>query len=498
MKSSVFISLLLILVAVMCSLPFVWSIESYKVIVRALDSEGAPLDGAWVKVTTQYAVDDLRSQEKQTNASGYAVFDQINSSLPSAEVRIYWRGVIVAYQAVTLNPGTNEFTIYCNVSSLTISTIDGNNNPLEAAKVTASWVTDITYSTTSTTNSEGTVVFPQMPHSNYQISVQWQNMLVHESAFNLTSSKTTYVAQCQVFSLTVHVANRRDQAIPNSKVTVTHTENNWTLLDTTGNDGTAIFAQVPSGNYTILATYQATFNTTLISLTQNMQVSIKLNITGSFEVTVQVSWSDGEPVSNAIVSVQNHYGQQLLNGVSDEYGTFTTTLSEGTYVITVVKNTLSITKNITVTNQTLVPITFDASLRTYALTIEVIDEKSVRVDNAIVELYQNGNLIDSSKTVGGTVTLNVRQGTYHVVVRLNNKQRDKIIEVNDDMRLIMSFYESKPITVLLTFIIIPVLIATSLGLLLFHFKRRREGFGFGVNRYFKVSKLKYIVSIKIY
>jgi len=426
------------------------------------------------------------------------VFDQIYSSMPSAEVRIYWRGVIVAYKTVTLNQGTNEFTIYCNVSALTILAVDGNDNSLDAAEVTVSWVTDITYSSTSITNSEGIVVFPQMPHFNYQVSVQWQSMLVHESAFNLTSSTSTYVVQCQVFSLTVQVTNRRDQAISNSKVTLTHTEISWTSTNTTRNNGIAIFTQVPFGNYTILATYQATSNTTEVSISRNTQVSLRLNISGSFEVTVQVSWSDGQPVSNAIVSVQNHYGQQLLNGVSDEYGTFTTILSEGTYIIRVVKNTLSITKNITVTNQTLVSITFDASLRTYALTIEVIDERGSKVDNAVVELHQNGNLIESSKTIGGAVTFNVRQGTYQVIVKLNNKQREKIIEVNDDMRLMISFYESNPTTMLLTFILIPALIATLLGLVLLHFKRKREGLGFEINRYFKVSKLKYIASIKIH
>jgi hypothetical protein len=479
-------------------MPFAWSIESYKVVVRALDKEDAPLNGAWVKITTQYAIDDFRSQEKQTNASGFAIFDQVNSSLPSAEVRIYWRGVIVAHQTVTLDSGTNEFNILCNVSNLTISTIDGNNNPLKAAEVTVSWVTDITYSTVSKTNSEGIAVFPQMPHYGYQVSVRWQSMLVYESAFNLTSSTSTYVAQCQVFSLTVHVTNRRDQAIQGSTVTVTHTENDWSLLNATGSDGIAIFAQVPSGSYTILITYQATSNMTAISLTQNKLVSIKLNIAGSFEVTVQVAWSDGEPVTNAIVTVQNNHGQQLFSGASDEYGTLTVVLSEGTYVITVVKNALSTTQNVTVTNQTIVFITFDASLRTYTLTIEVIDERGLKVDSAVVELYQNGKLIDDSQTIGGTAIFNVKQGTYKVIVRLNGKQREEVVEVNDDVRRVMSFYEGNPITLLLTFIVIPILIAASLGTLVFYFRRKSGCFSLGINRYFKVSKLKYIASIKIY
>lgn len=476
MKKSVFIGLTLFFVTATIYMPFVWSIESYKVVVRALDKEDAPLSGAWVKITTQYAIDDLRSQEKQTNASGFAVFDQINSSLPSADVRIYWRGVIVAYQTVVLNPGTNEFNIYCNVSNLAVLTIDANDGPLKAAEVAISWVTDVTYSKSSLTNSEGIAVFPQMPHYNYQVLVRWQKMLVYENSFNLISSASPYVAQCQVFGLTVHVANRRDQAIRDSTVTLTHAKNAWSLHSATGSDGTAFFAQVPSGNYTVLAAYQATSNTTSVLLTQNTEVLIKLDIAGSFEVNVQVAWSDGKPVSNAIVSVQNSFGQQILSGVSDEYGTLTMTLSEGTYVIRVVKNALSVSQNITVTNQTIVPITLDASLRTYTLTVEVRGERGFNVDNAVVELYQNGNLIDSSETLEGTATFNVKQGTYTVIVKLDSKRREKVVEVNDDARLAISFYEENLITLLLTFLAIPLLVVVFAGLLMLYFKRRKRMF----------------------
>jgi hypothetical protein len=315
-----------------------------------------------------------------------------------------------------------------------------------------------------------------MPHYTYQVSVKWQNTLVYENVLNLTSLTSTYVALCKVFRLTVHVTNRRDQNVQGSTVTVTHVEKDWSRSNTTRSDGTTTFAQVPSGNYTVLATYQATSNTTVISLEQNTQVSIKLNITGSFEVTVQVAWSDGEPVSNARVTVQNTYGQQLLSDITDEDGTLTMTLSEGTYVIEVVKNTLSIKQNVTVTNQTIVPITLDASLRTYILTVEVIDERGLKADNAVVEIFQDGNLIDSSKTIGGTATLSLKQGTYKVIVKLDSKQREEVIKVNDDMRLVISFYESNPMTLLLTFIVIPVLIAASVGMLLFYFKRKRRMF----------------------
>jgi hypothetical protein len=474
-RVSVFLMLLVVVAAFQASPA--WSIESYEVIVRALDRAEAPLSGAWVKITTQYDVNNLRSQEKQTNASGYAVFDQIDSSLPSAEVRIYWRGVIVAYRTVTLSSGTNEFIIFCNVSNLRVLTVDSNGIPLKAAEVTVTWTTDITYLETSLTNSQGEAVFSQMPHIDYDVSVQWQNFEVHSGTFSLTSSTSLYKAYCQVFSLAVHVVNRRNQNIQGSTVTVASAQIDWFLLNKTGTDGVAVFAQVPLGNYSIDAAYQAALNTTTIALVQNMEVSLKLDIAGSFEVTVRVEWSDGKPVTKAIVTVQNNYGQQLFSEVTDEDGTLTMILSEGAYIVQVVRNALSITQNISVTNQTFVLITFDASLRTYTLTVKVTDERGLVVDNAVVELYQNGNLIASSQTTEGIAIFNVKQGTYNVIAKLSSKQKEKIVEVKNDLTIIISFYESNPAMMLLTYILIPSLIAICVGLLwLFHFKRRNRLF----------------------
>jgi hypothetical protein len=477
MRSCVFVGLTLLLVMATFYLPFVWSVESYKVVVRALDKDDAPLSGAWVKITTQYDVDDLRSQEKQTNASGFAVFDQIVSSLSSAEVRIYWRGAIVTYQTVALSSGTNEFTFYCNVSSLTVLVVDDNDVPLKTAKVTISWITDVTYSETASTDSEGAAVFSQMPHIDYEVSVRWQNLKVHEGTFGLTGSTSIYKARCRVFSLAVHVMNRRNQNLQGSTVTVTHAEAEWSLLNKTETNGVAVFAQVPSGNYSIRAVYQATSNITAISVTQNTEVSLKLNITGKFEVTIQVEWSDGEPVSKAIVTVQNSYGQQLLSEVTNENGTLKTTLSEGAYTVKVIKNTLSKTQNITVTNRTLVHVTFDASFRTYTLTIKVIDETGSSVDNAAVEIYQNGKLIHSSQTTQGIAVFNLKQGTYNVIAKLGDKQREKIVEVKADTTVTISFYENNKIRLLLTYTMIPVLIIASAGLLfLYYFKRKNRLF----------------------
>jgi hypothetical protein len=471
----VFLALLVVIIAFQA--PLAWPVESYEVIIRALDRDEAPVSGAWVKITTQYDVNDLRSQEKQTNASGIAVFDQINSSLPSAEIRIYWRGVIVAHQTVALSPGTNEFTVLCNISDLIVLPVDENEVPLKGAEVTISWTTDITYSEATLTNNKGKAVFFQMPYTDYKVSVRWQSIEVHSSIFSLTSSTTLYTAPCKVFRLTVQVVNRRNQNIQGSTVTITSTQIDWSISNKTGFNGEAVFAQVPLGNYSIRAAYHAALNTTTISLKQNVKVTLKLDIAGSFEVTVRVEWSDGKPVAKAMVTILNSYEQQLLSEVTNETGTLSVILSEGIYVVKVVKNDLSTTQNVEVTNQTLVLVTFDASLRTYTLTIRVVNEKGLIADNVVIKLYQNGNLIDSSQATEGTVLFQVKQGVYEVTAQFNEKQRQRVVEVESDMTVTISFYEVNPTMMLLIYMVIPIFVAVFAGILFFfYFKRRNRLF----------------------
>lgn len=477
MKNLVPAFLMLLVVMIAFQAPLAWSIESYEVIIRALDRAEAPVSEAWVKITTQYNVNDLRSQEKQTNASGFAVFDQINSSLPSAEIRIYWRGVIVAYQTVALSSGANEFTIFCNISDLMVLPVDENEVSLKGAEVTISWTTDIIYSESTLTNPEGEAVFFKMPYTDYKVSVRWQSVEVHSSTFSLTSSTTLYTAPCKVFRLAIQVVNLRNQNIQGSTVTITSTQMDWSISNKTRVNGVAVFAQVPLGNYSIRAAYHAVLNTTTIPLKQNVKVTLKLDIAGSFEVTVRVKWSDGKPVTKAMVTILNSYEQQLLSKVTNETGTLSVILSEGIYIVKVVKNDLSTTQNVEIPNQTLVLVTFDASLRTYTLTIRVVDERGLIADNVVVKLYQNGNLIGSSQATGGTALFKVKQGVYKVTAQFNNKQSQKVVEVESDMTVTISFYEVNPAMMLLVYMVIPVFVAVFAGMLFFfYFKRRNRLF----------------------
>ena len=469
---------MLLLIFLSC-VPFVHSQETYTLIINVVDGTEDPITGVFVQVIYMFAVNETPASTfpKQTNASGFVEFT-IQSIEPSANITVSWLGTQVAFQEVNLSPGTSFFTVTCDVSDVTILTLDGKGRPLQGAEVKLDWNEDWPpgIPNTRTTDNQGLVIFPQMPYYSYPVSVKWQDKLVHEDTFDFTSSTTTYVAECKVYDLTVNVVDREDRPISEANVTVTRSDE-WETSKKTDN-GVAAFTQLATENYSVEASFLSSSNTTTINLLEDTEVFLKLNISvlRIFEVKVKVVWSDEKPVSEATVTVQNNYGQQILSGITDVDGTLTITLSEGAYIVKVVKNTLSTTKNITVTDHAIVPVTFDASLRTYTLTIEVIDDTGVNANNAVVELYQNGNLIDRSETLGGTAVFNVKQGTYKMITKLNNKQREEIIEVKDDVKLVMSFYENNPITLLLTFLIMPMLIVASVGLLIFHFKRRKRLF----------------------
>lgn len=466
---------MLLLIFLSC-FPFVRSQETFTLVIKVVDQTEDPITGAFVQVIYMFAVNEAPASTfpKQTNASGFVEFT-IQSIEPSANITVSWLGAQVAFQEVNLSPGTNFFTITCDISDVTILTLDSKGRPLQGAEVKLDWNEDWPpdVPNTRTTDNQGLVIFPQMPYYSYPVSVKWQVKLVHEDTFYFTSSTTTYVAECKAYDLTVNVVDKEDRPISEADVGVTRSDE-WKTSKKTDN-GVAALTQLATENYSVEASFLSSSNTTTINLLEDTEVFLKLNISvlRIFDVTVEVMWSDGKPVSKAIVTVQNNYGQQLLSDITDVNGTLTITLSEGAYMVRVVKDALSITKNVTVTDQTIVPVTFDASLRTHTLTVEVIDERGLTPNNAVVELYQNGNLIDISETFGGTAVFNVKQYTYKVIAKLDNKQRERIIEIKDDVKLVMSFYEGNPTTLPLIFLTIPMLIVASVGLLLFYCKRRK-------------------------
>jgi len=344
------IALASLLVIFLCCLTSIFAAGTYTLVIDAVDKEGDPLSGAWVRVTTLYGPGDYRSSYEETNASGFAVFNDVYSSIPSANVTIYWRSVEVVYETVDLGDGENSFVIVCNVSDLTVLAQDSENNPLIGADVTLSWERDIPQTLESTTNGQGLVVFQQMPYYEYQVATECKNRQVHDGTFDFNDSATIYVADCEVHDLDVKVFDGEDRPISGAEVLISR-DDGWKASELT-DYGTAIFTQLAFGNYSVEASYESHSNTTTAELVESLVATLHLNIKYSprtFEITVRAVWDDGKPTSGANVVILDSLGEVVSTGPTDDSGYFTDLLTEGEYILNVSKNDLSKVENVTLT-----------------------------------------------------------------------------------------------------------------------------------------------------
>jgi hypothetical protein len=441
--------------------------------VKAVDEKGDALSAAWVRVTTQYGVEDYRSVYEQTNASGFATFDNIYSITPSAQVRVYWRGVEAANQMVNLSYEVNNVIITCGVFELSVLTLDGNGSPLRGgASVELIWIGDMPYTSESSTDGQGVAVFPQMPYHSYQVFAYWQSKQVHEGTFDFTNLTTSYVADCDVYDLIVNVADKEDRPISKADVTVTRSDN-WKTSKKTDN-GIATFIQLATESYSIEASYLSSSNTTTINLVEDTEISLKLNVSvpRTFEITVEVMWSDGKPVFDANVVVRGNNGQTLKSGVTDANGVFTASLIEGVYTIEVSRRTLKDVKNVTIDSQTTIPFLFTASLRTYTLTVTVTDHDGSLVDGALVEVNLNGATISSSETTGGGASFDLKEGAYKIVVTWNDNQKEKTVDFTEDTELSITFQRRSSFDLL--FYILAVITLATICLVVLYLRRRHQ------------------------
>ena len=452
----------------------VFASDTYKLVIKTVDKNGNPLNGALVQVTTKYGEDDYRSTlPKQTNSSGIVVFEDIYSITPSANITVRWLSAEVAHQQTSLSNETNFFSIYCNISDLTVTALDSNSHPLKGAIVKLRWEIDIPWTLESTTNDQGIAVFSQMHYYSYQVSTYWLGKKVHEDTFDFAESTTSYLAECNVYNLTVNVTDKENRPISNADVTVTRSDN-WERSSKTS-EGVATFTQLAIGNYSIKASYMSSSNTTNINLTRNEQVLLKLNISVShvFQVTVEVVWSDENPVPKTNVVIRNNNGQILKSGVTDTNGIFTTSLVEGAYTIEVSHKNLNKNANVTITRETIISFTFNASLRTYTLTVEVADDDGVPVNGALVEVDLNGYILSSSQTFGGIAIFNLKDGVYKVVATLNGEQKEKTVILDKDTRLSITFQKGISPELLMGTVVILGVIST-VCFAAWHLQRRRQ------------------------
>jgi len=411
----------------------------YVLNLRVKDAAGNPLSKANVRVTTKYGVDDLRSVFGTTDKSG-AVSFTLRSAEPSAQVRVYWKSVDVAYQVVALKNTTLPVVISCNVSDLTVLAIDDNSEPLQGAHVQLNWKTDIPQVLEATSDKNGTVVLSQMPYfDRYNISIKWKGRQVYQGSCSLDAAHKMFTARCSVYQLVVYIQDKDGRPVLEAKVALER-DDGAKESGKTNSSGYVAF-QLTQGNYTVQVSYGKHSNSTTVSLSQNAEVQLTLNavILRRFTLTVHAVWSDGTLAKGATVAVKRFNETTVVEGKTDSSGNFTVSILEGNYTVQVSADEFSENRNVTLIDNTVVEFVCDASLRHSSVLVSVVDENGSPASGVNVEVYRGSELVSRGTTKEGTVSFDLRSGTYKIVATYNGEQREAVVKVNHDIALTLDF-----------------------------------------------------------
>lgn len=450
-----------------------FSLNAYVLTLKLEDADGDPLSGAWVRVTTKYGVEDLRSVYGTTDESGLVSFT-LQSVESSAQVRVYWKSVDVAYQVVSLQNTTSPVVIRCSVSDLKVLVLDGDKNPLQGAYVRLYWKTDIPWTLEGKTSKNGAAVFSQMPcYDKYEVSVQWKNRQVYQGLCSLNASHGTYVAKCGVYKLAVNVKDKGGRPVSQAKVTVERDDGVEESKNTNAS-GYVIFGQLARGNYSVQASYERYSAGAAVSLSRSTDIQLVLDaaILRSFSLFVHVVWSDGVPADEASVSVKDFGGTVVAEGKANASGVFVAEILEGNYTIQVSVDEFDESRNVTLAADTVVEFICDFSLRRSEVVVNVLDEKGSPASGAEVEVYTGDKLLLRETTEEGTVSFNLKSGTYRIVAEYKGEEKESVVEVRRDVALTFEF--SKNIDSMLMLYMLTIMAVILLSVLLYVARKRRR------------------------
>jgi len=447
-----------------------YSLDTYILTLKVEGSDGNPLSDAYVRVTTKYGVDDFRSFFETTNESGLVSFT-LHSVEPSAQVRVYLKSVNVAYQVIPLENTTSPVIIRCNASDLRISVLDFNGKPLQGATVKLDWKVDIPWNETKTSENE-TVVFPQMPyHDGYNVSITWKNRQVYQGTCALNSTQKTFAAKCSVYQLSVNVKDKDGRPVSNAEITLERDDGS----KESGNTDTSGYVtfQLAYGNYTVQASYNKYSSETALTLNQNAEVSLVFNVAilRTFGLTVNATWSDGVPANGAKVIIKGLDETVVAKGETDTSGIFNVKLLEGNYTVQVSADEFNESRKVTLTEDTAMRFICDSSLRYSEVVVNVLDENGSPASGANVEVYEGNELVSKGTTNDGTLSFELKSGTYKIIAKYNGEEKETTLKVNQNTALTFDFTKRiDPMSILYLTAIISA--AVLLTLLLYAKKKR--------------------------
>lgn len=382
-----------------CSSFFVGSAPNLLVL-HVVDSKGAPLVGAHVRVS---GILNL------TNGTGDTRFHLANGSYNAT---VIWEGIVVANPTVLVN-GTTSLVIRTQVYDPTFSIVDQAGVALSNALVYIVHPNGTHYPLLITGTS-GNLSFSQVPVGNYGITVIWHDSVVYsqpaEPVVTVTNN-SAYPVVTQVYYQEFQVIEPSGSPIPLSSVLVQNSTTGVLLSFGITNTSGMTTSRVPSGTFTIEVYWQ----TSLIATVPNLRLPATnpYVITASlFSVTFEALDSRGVAVSNAVIGVTGA-GGSITNIVTNGSGGASVVLPGGTYTFTtswegIVVNTTTVKVSASMS------LTLDLAI--YYVSFSAVDSHHLVVADAAIQWGSTAGQANGSATTNasGGATVRLPGATYAI------------------------------------------------------------------------------------
>jgi hypothetical protein len=213
------------------------------------------------------------------------------------EIRVYWRGVLVADQGIVVS---NASTVYIptNVLDPAFNILSSDGEPVSSALVFITYPNGTTGRLPFTSNQAGQIQLYQQPGGNYSLLVLYEGVAVADSNASLnvswnnaSSIPTPNPVQpasvvTEVYKLEVSVKDNSGIPLNNATVLVRAPNSQSQLVfgyGTTSN-GTVTFL-LPDGSYNVIARYSGVWWLTQAS----NQTLIPIHLTSDQAVSIQMS-----------------------------------------------------------------------------------------------------------------------------------------------------------------------------------------------------------------
>jgi hypothetical protein len=359
------------------------------------------------------------------NATDEGLIHYINWSVPSdARIGTYMVNITSTSGPTVKNPP--------DIQNFTVPGFDVNITALNLAEEPVPQVTIQIFENESsvvnaTSGSDG-LASVKLEIGNYTANANFRDKKVGEGWINVTESYLSFNITCDLTNLRVlvlAVVDGREFFVPEVGLNLSPENLTSTPNLNTNVTGLAVFHNLlPNENYTLNASrYDMQFNTTtLYGLLQNGNpvAWFNLNITcptRTLQVNVTNPNANDQPISNALVKIQELMGGIYFENTTTADGTVVFNSPLGKYIVGVYVSGIKLNETVVNLNDTFVNLPISCKFYGLNILIQVVDYFGQPIPNVNVTLSLDGlqrwNLAKSdgiaefSDAIGGNLTVAV-------------------------------------------------------------------------------------------